>query len=218
MRLLSILRMENKIKITKTHIMNKLNALFLSLFLSSPIFAQNYKTLTTIKDQDVTFPMSDGGKIFYQRIESLDSTFTSDQLYSKSKLFISESYKSSNDVIQLDDKANGIIVVKGIYHWKYGNVDVTIYHTLKIFTKNGKYKIEISDFRSELSSQSPGQPGFKTDSDLEDLHNHMVHGVTQGWSKKVVLDTYLKVDLLTKEILDRFQQKMLEEDEIRKDW
>lgn len=177
------------------------------------------KVLTTIKEQTVFFPMKDN-KIFYQRIKALDSTFTSDQLYSKSKFFISENYKSSNDVIKLDDKINGIIMVKGAFHWKDDGVDYMIYHTLKIFTKDSKYKIEASDFHSKISwpGNSADPRGFSTDCDLESLHNYIHHGMTQGWSKKIVLNVYLKVDLLTKEILDRFQQKMLEEDEIRQDW
>jgi len=49
------------------------------------------------------------------RIERVDSVSkTKSQIYSDTKMFIAETWKSANDVIQNDDKENGMILIKGV--------------------------------------------------------------------------------------------------------
>lgn len=67
----------------------------LLLFHSSLLFAQN-------SDNNVSLPLQDG-KITYSEIVNVDSA-TKNQLYSRAKEWISKSFKSSKNVIQLDEK------------------------------------------------------------------------------------------------------------------
>lgn len=67
----------------------------LLLFHSSLLFAQNV-------DNNVSLPLQDG-KITYSEIVNVDSA-TKNQLYSRAKEWISKSFKSSKNVIQLDEK------------------------------------------------------------------------------------------------------------------
>ena len=84
---------------------------------------------------------------------NLDKVFESveskDILYSKSKIFISEMFKSAKDVIQLDDKENGIILVKGVikesFSYSLQSLDYYFSFTMKIYVKDNKYRIVISD-------------------------------------------------------------------------
>lgn len=81
--------------------------------------------------------------------KTFESTETKDVLYSKSKMFISEMFKSANDVIQNDDKENGIILVKGIikesFEYSMKTLDYNFSFTMKIYVKDNKYRIVISD-------------------------------------------------------------------------
>jgi hypothetical protein len=78
-----------------------------------------------------------------------ESGETKDVLYSKSKMFISEMFKSANDVIQLDDKENGVILVKGVikesFNYSMQTLDYYFSFTMKIYVKDNKYRVVISD-------------------------------------------------------------------------
>ncbi|MFZ4401987.1 MAG: DUF4468 domain-containing protein [Bacteroidales bacterium] len=93
-------------------------------------------------------PMVDK-KVIYSQVEKLDTTVKKATLYANAKMWFANSFKSANDVIQLDDKENGIILGKGnvskdevsfltktTYRWKF---------TVKFQVKDGKYKVEFYD-------------------------------------------------------------------------
>jgi len=74
---------------------------------------------------------------------------TKDQIYSDAKLFISELWNSAKDVIQLDDKENGIIVIKGLTTNEMNfqlNNHIWIYaYTVKLYMKDYKFRITIDN-------------------------------------------------------------------------
>lgn len=80
-------------------------------------------------------------------IDSLNSN--QNELYSKTKLFIAETWNSAQNVIQNDDKAGGIILVKALniqilnfqtldHKWVYK-------YTVKFFMKNNRCRIIIDN-------------------------------------------------------------------------
>jgi hypothetical protein len=85
-------------------------------------------------------------------IEKIDSVSKSKtQIYADTKMFIAETWKSAKDVIQNDDKENGIILIKGVsiqskyfqmndHKWVYS-------YTVKFLMKEGKYKIILGDVK-----------------------------------------------------------------------
>jgi|GEM_PF-3264333 len=155
-----------------------------------------YDSLTTINREVVKFPISNK-KILYQKILNLDSV-KSEEIYLRSKIFITENYKSSNDVIQLDDKENGLIIVKGVYDLDgYYETNAIIRHTLKIYIKNGKCKIDISDFYCEIRSRS-----IKSNDNLETFYKSDV------WKNKFILNVYKDVDIITTSLIDEFIKSM----------
>lgn len=90
------------------------------------------------------------GKVTYTGIVSVDSTNKS-KLYYKVKKWFVEQYRSAKDVIQLDDKDNGEVIGKGFFEtdWQYTAIDqrkVNVWHTVKIYLKDNKFKYEITDF------------------------------------------------------------------------
>jgi hypothetical protein len=82
---------------------------------------------------------------------------TKDQIYSTTKMFIAETWKSSKEVIQNDDKDGGIILIKGKtkINWeqplKTGMTNMTIFHeswysyNVTFRMKNSKYQIKIDN-------------------------------------------------------------------------
>lgn len=84
----------------------------------------------------------------WERIDSVSKTKS--QIYSDTKMFIAETWKSSKDVIQNDDKENGIILVKGVISKFGGGVLNTgkfwYSYNVKFYIKEQKYRIVIDNF------------------------------------------------------------------------
>src|SRR5258708_31294843 len=57
---------------------------------------------------------SETNKIMYTEVVKVDSSVTKDILYSKAREWFAIAFKSSNVVIQLEDKENGKIIGKAI--------------------------------------------------------------------------------------------------------
>lgn len=103
-------------------------------------------------------PLKDG-KINFSETVNVDST-KKDILYSKSKLWFANTFKSAKDVIQLDDKENGIILGKGIYQdtekvGLAGTIQRNWKFTIKIQLKDAKYKAEIYDIDLTTNQSNP---------------------------------------------------------------
>jgi hypothetical protein len=84
---------------------------------------------------------------------------TKDQLYSKTKLFIAQGWKSAQHVIQNDDKESGNVLVKGtITENNYININLHTYtfsYTIKFFVKDNRCRIVIDN----VYCTSAGIPG-----------------------------------------------------------
>ncbi len=81
------------------------------------------------------------------------------QLYSKTKLFIAETWNSAQNVIQNDDKEAGIILIKGLssqnLYYQLNDHKWTFNYTIKFLMKNNRCRIIIDDVY--CSSAKTGQ-------------------------------------------------------------
>ena len=79
-----------------------------------------------------------------------------DQLYNETKIFIHNTWKSGKDVIQLDDKENGYILVKGVvgvpFSYNVYSTDVYYTYTIKFNVKNNKFRIILEDVNYKYAS------------------------------------------------------------------
>lgn len=82
------------------------------------------------------------GKIDYSEVVNVDGA-KQNELHSRAKLWFADTFRSSTNVIQLDDTENGIILGKGSVARKDKSSVLTWHFTLKIQMKDGKYKVEI---------------------------------------------------------------------------
>lgn len=83
----------------------------------------------------------------WEKIDSVQKSKA--QIYSDTKMFIADYWKSANTVIQNDDKDGGMILVKAvnIQHLDYQMNDHiwTYSYTVKFFMKDGKYRVIIEN-------------------------------------------------------------------------
>lgn len=85
----------------------------------------------------------------YKWDEVVETTGTQSDIYSRTKLFVAETWKSAKDVIQNDDKEAGIILLKAKSKQNivFSLVDHVYYfsYTVKLYQKEGKARIVIED-------------------------------------------------------------------------
>lgn len=106
---------------------------------------------------------SSTNKITYSGVVNIDSTSKND-LYAKAKEWVALAFKSANDVIQLDDAPNGKLIAKGITVIKSGKYPAgNINFTLKIETKDNKYRYEITDLHHTDGGTGLGNIGVCED-------------------------------------------------------
>ena len=110
-----------------------------TLFLTSSAFGQ--KETPNLPIDSLT------AKIVYSEVIHVDSLVMKQELFSKAREWFAKAYKSSTNVIQMEDKESGKIVGKALMQVYYKNrQDGYINYTISIQVKNGRYKYEVTDF------------------------------------------------------------------------
>lgn len=125
--------------------------------------------------------------ISYSEVVQVEGA-TKDELYQRAKNWFVDTFRSANDVIQLDDKENGQIVGKGNFSYSQkvtwaAVANNTIRFTAAITIKDGRYKYEFSNF--EHSMAVPGTPlnlGLITDAEP----------IRKGFPKKTIEKIYVE--------------------------
>ncbi len=170
----------------------------LTVFTPSKIFSQDTTALPTVDS-----------KILIQKVVNLrDTTTKKDKIYIAAKEWISNSFKSSKAVIDLDDKEAGKIICKSTYRSEKKSNDVLVINfTLNITSKDGKYRIQIYDlsgkeehyevFRDQLNSLYP-----HTELDFEKMNNEYISNPKKTFYKrKYVVDIFNKANVVFKKII-----------------
>ena len=95
----------------------------------------------------------------YSQVIVVDSSTTQVELYNRAKMWFIDHYNSAKNVLQMEDKEVGLLAGKGIIPIEFdvkvpsGNDSIIvhqyfdIYHTIKVYTKKGKYKFEVTDLK-----------------------------------------------------------------------
>lgn len=106
-------------------------------------------------------PQNEFGAIYFNKINKIDSV-SKNELFLRSKTFFVNNFKSAKSVIQLEDKEAGVIIGKG-YKYIVANSEALvstacdIYFTIKITSKDNKFRVEIYDF---YGMSQPSYPYF----------------------------------------------------------
>ncbi len=123
-------------------------------------------------DAQSELPTKDG-KVFYEIVDSSVSG-SQKELYDRAKLWMVDIFRSANAVIQLDDKDNSILVGKGVYTFTHNMVPFSIRFTIKINTKENKYRAQIYDLLVGWNHTTEPRP----------IENWLGKKSAKGWVEK----------------------------------
>lgn len=109
---------------------------------------------TFMYGQDIVsanFPTKDG-KIYYTEVVTVDSTLSASNLYINAKRWMVSEFKSSKEVIQIDNKDLNIIIGKGFFEKGHTSAiqNPKNWFIIKLEFKNGKYRYSIYDIVYEF--------------------------------------------------------------------
>ena len=77
---------------------------------------------------------------------------TKEQLYSRALEWVAKAYNSAQDVIQMQDKESGKLVMKGLTKVSIRSyAGGVVRHTFSIYVKDGRYKYIITNFEHDAS-------------------------------------------------------------------
>jgi hypothetical protein len=131
----------------------------------------------------------DAEPLSFSEVISTDTALKKTELYSRAKAWFAETYKSAQDVIQLDDRENGKIIGKG--SMRYTNNSLSgdassgwIRYTIIVQVKDGKYKYTLENFYHE--SLEPGYNFGKITTAQECPYK--VSSTSQKWRNKIWQD------------------------------
>lgn len=120
-------------------------------------------TITTVWAQKespelIQVPVNSDGKIYYEGVVKVDSTIKQADLYRKGREWFVNTYVDAKEVLQLDDKADGKLMGKGVYKYSFFNglnsSSVTMGFTLNLDVKDGRYRYRIYNFNGTNKNQS----------------------------------------------------------------
>lgn len=93
----------------------------------------------------LNIPKNENGIYEYQGVIEVDGKSQS-ELFDAAKEWIAINFRSAQDVIQLDDRENGQLIAKGYYPIVMAIIERHIYLTLRIETRDGRFRYTINDF------------------------------------------------------------------------
>lgn len=149
------------------------------------LFIAFTNTATAQKDREVApeMPIDKETKLIsYTEVVQLEGTPTKDELYERAKEWFARYYKSSNNVLQIDEKENGKLVGKAALRVYIRSMGADyeggiVSYTISVYVKEGRYKYEITDFvhngqqrtkeGMEIKGRGPAEVFLSPDSKLQ---------------------------------------------------
>jgi hypothetical protein len=178
------------------HTMKNLFALLLLFIMNFTVFSQKE------------------GEISYTKVVYVDSSLKSIELYNRARSWFAESYRSSNDVIQLEDKDEGKIIGKGSIRYissvYYGSEGTKgwIRYTLSVQVKDGRYKYELTNFIHEGNPlNSGGQLSFGLITNEEECPREFKM-TNRSWRNKVWNDIKRTVEIEAEILINSLENAM----------
>ena len=153
-------------------------------------------------------------RLTYADVTKLDSSILATDLYVRARAWFAEKYVSANDVIQMEDKENGLIIGKGKIKYTsdifYGSEGTkgSIQYTIKVSVRQGRYRYEVTDFIHEGNPfNSAGQFSFGLITNSETCPYDFKFG-SQKWSDKVWADIKKTIESNTPRHIESLKKDM----------
>lgn len=184
--------------------MRKLLLVLTSIFLiGSAAFAQNDVERDMQLYGKGTMPFNDAGEVVFSQVIPAEG-YSADDIYTAAKIYITEAFRSANDVIQMDDKDNGILIVKG---WReqapqsgfmrtFAGAPYQVHFTMKIQAREGRYKVDIYQLRGHQNAhyvsgqlfQAIDVPAENLTDDVCIKPNGKVKTAGDGFWRRLIMD------------------------------
>ena len=140
------------------------------------------------------------------------------QIYSDTKLFIAEFWKSAQDVIQNDDKEAGIILIKGSTRVMGVNHSLNVFnyrynYTVTFRMKENRYKITIDNVYCDKA--------YATNYEIQKIEpfdGEYVKGISPTLPEKKALKIMNELKLDLQSIIDNYQIEIKSNNSIDEDW
>lgn len=137
-------------------------------------------------EESLPVPVKDRYSIYYEQVVEVDGNFKQGALFNRTKQWVAQNYVATAlyNPIQLEDKENGIIIVR--IYFKYSTqffihqADYTVHCIGKIQVKDGKYKYTFSDFTYVCSSTNKHYEVKEPRSCDNLIHQHEVRNPSSG--------------------------------------
>ena len=129
---------------------------------------------------------------------------TKSQIYSDTKLFIAKTWKSSNNVIQLDDKETGTILIKAVniqdVSFSMQIMSYTYNYTLTFKMKDNKYKITLDEVNC---SDAYTRSGYIVQ--IQPFDGEIAPKTTPGINKKKAIEMMVSLKRELQYIVDSYE-------------
>ena len=161
------------------------------------------------------FPKNESGEIVFSEIIKSDST-PKGILYIRAKSFFANSFKSANDVIQLDDKETGIVIGKG--NTKLTGTSYTLHFSLKISCKDNKFKYELYNFTFTTAPSYPYFPNgitFNTINFFDTSEYYKLNGNPNPRLEKIKIAFVDEIELIKNALL---KEMIIPKETKKEDW
>ena len=117
---------------------------------------------TILKAQIISIlPQNEAGEIVFSEVVKCDSV-KKDELFIRAKTFFANTFVSSKEVIQFEDKESGQIIGKGLSSIESGLLLLKMHFTIKVTCKENRYKYEIYNFSFTSTPSYPHLPNGMT--------------------------------------------------------
>lgn len=154
-----------------------------------------------------TVPMVDG-MVNYNEVVTVEGV-KKDVLYGRAKLWFANAAKSANNVIQLDDKDNGVVLGKATYEAGDELYSHTWSFTTKIQLRDEKYKVEFYDIQRKRIYRLSAS-AIPTVQDLTTVFNHPNRFKKDGSLKEDFKKLASEADLVFNGFLANVKKAMTE--------
>lgn len=159
-------------------------------------------------------PRENNGEIHYTSVIAVDGRSQND-LYLRAKAWVINVFKSPKDVITVEEKDVGIIICKGyteenVQIYSGRSIPIKLYFTIKVSTKDGRYKYDIMDFYFQRYSSSEN-----TSPDKFSATEYLNTALNPNSRQKYVSQQYTQALIKKVALLESSVKKALSNDE---DW
>lgn len=138
-----------------------------------------------------------------------------DELYNRAKNWVVRVYNNPQKVIQLDDRTNGQISVKGLFTYPFRGCKNNINYTLSLYVKEGRYKFEMHDIYFTAFGSAGNQIDFGLLTPNPEVPK--MRGYIRGTMQKLWHEAQLKSEQYSTSVLESLKTAMSTETETQSD-